>query len=296
MSKIPVVWTNDDITTGQSPQLQRQLDFLDRHGIPGVMFVIPGTTRGNIDGDAELLRVIEKSRAKGHEYFQHGHVHTPFESGVPELWMLDFDPATRRRYDTERFAIEAGHTLEALVTMIEKGRRIWRAAFAEDSPGYRPGWGAFCTNLYRALRIMGFDWVSSSIPCPTSWLWNMDRWDEPINFRPEFPTDPHKIEGIMEFPIGGDYAFQVVNHEDKIDRMVDLAMREFEIYYERRHPMLLCSHWHGLQRPGDKLGAPKHPTGTGYAVHEKLIPALQATGRAEFIGMTELVKRYGAGA
>jgi len=289
---IPVVWTNDDIHFGQSAPLRRQLAFLDRHGIPGVFFVIP-RSGGDLDEDAELLAVIEKARGNGHEFYQHGFIHTPFECGVPETGMLEYSPVAKRRFDEERGLLETQHTLEAQIEMLEAGRRIWRRAFGEDSAGFRPGWGAFCNNLYKALAILGYEWVSSRIPCFTSWEWNRGLWETPICFRDAIPTAPSlHPQGIREFPLGGDYAFRVPNDPKRIDAMVGLAMQEFDVYFERRDPMVIVSHFHGLEFPGASDGLAPDPHGTGYAVHEKLIPALLESGRATFIGMKELVARY----
>jgi hypothetical protein len=284
MPAIPLLWTNDDITVGCAQQHRRQLDFLDELGIPGVFFVIPRAREQTIDQDVELMTVIEQSRQRGHEYYQHGHVHTPFESGVPETWMLDFAPEVRRRYDEHRLEIEAQHTLERLVEMIDQGHRIWRTAFGEPSPGYRPGWGAICGNLYRALEALGFAWVSSRITSPTSWLWNQGRWDEPMNFRTAVPAGPVRIGRLIEYPIGGDYAFQVPDAPQRIDAMVDLGLRECQWYHERGLPMLIVSHWHGLERNG----------GTGYAVHARLLAKLLADGCVQPMGMTGLHQRYTA--
>ena len=291
-NKTPVVWTNDDISVGGADAHRRQLAFLNELGIPGVFFIIPEADGKTIDQDVELMHLIEASRDKGHEYYQHGHVHTPYESGIPELWMLAFAPGVMAEYDERRLEIEAGHTFEAMVEMIDKGRRIWRRAFAEDSPGYRPGWGAFCTNMYRALATLGFDWVSARMPCNTSWLWSQLKWDAPIDFRDAVPTRPHVVEGILEMPIAGDYAFHVPNKVERIDAMVGLGMDEFEIYAQRQDPMLIVSHWHGLQRPGADEGAPALESGTGYEVHKKLMPKLLADDRAEFCRMSELAARY----
>jgi|ERR1051326_7353207 peptidoglycan/xylan/chitin deacetylase (PgdA/CDA1 family) len=282
MKTIPFLWTNDDISFGQTEQHRRQLEFLDRYGIPGVFFMIPGGDEGKtLADDTELLRLIESSRARGHEYYQHGYIHTPYESGVPELSMLDFSPEVKRQYDERRAEIEASHTFEALTEKIEKGRKIWRRAFYEDSPGYRPGWGAFCTNLYRALEALQFDWVSSRLPSLTSWLWNLGRWDEPMNYRAAVEARPHRIGKLWEFPIGGDYGFRVPNEPARIEAMVGLGLQEFDYCHERDIPFLLVSHWHGLERNG----------GTGYAVHEKLLGQLIQSGKAEPICMSELARR-----
>jgi hypothetical protein len=278
--RIPFLWTNDDITFGTAEPMQKQLDFLDRFGIAGVFFVIPHNT-APITEDVALMKIIEKARGKGHEFYQHGYIHTPFESGVPELWMLEFSREVAQDYDERRLEIEKQHTLEAMVHMIASGAAIWRDAFGEPSPGYRPGWGAFCTNLYRALDVLGFDWVSSRIPCPTSWLFNQGKFDEPMRFRESVPAAPVRMgEQLWEYPIAGDYAFTVPNEPDKIDAMVDLAMREYEHYRTTGAPMLMCSHWHGLERNGD----------SGYAIHKKLLPKLLDAG-VEPMGLAELHRR-----
>ena len=234
-------WTNDDLGPGTADKLQRQVDFLKQWGIAGAFFVVPEQNGRAIDEDAELLRTIERAKKDGHEFYQHGYRHEPFECGVPETWMLEFAPDLLKYFDEHRLELERQHSLVALVAMIEKGRRIWQRAFGEDSPGFRPGWGAFCGNLYRALDALGFAWVSSTIPCPTSWLWNRGQWDYPLNFRDAVPAEPYRIENLLELPIGGDYAFAVPDEADRIDRMVDLGLRELHCYHEHGWPMLMVS-------------------------------------------------------
>lgn len=282
--RLPVIWSNDDIQSGKNEQLQRQLDFLDNLGIPGVFFVIPQGRDGPIDQDADLCRTIETARNNGHEFYQHGYVHTPFESGVPETWMLDFAPQQRARFDTDRLAIEKTHTLKKMVEKIEAGQRIWRRAFGEASPGYRPGWGAFCNNLYTALETLGYEWVSSRICTQTSWLWNQQMWDQRPDFREGIPGSPWRIGRLIEYPIAGDYGFRLPDDKDQIRRMADLCLEEFEQFYERGWQFNIVSHWHGLEKNG----------GTGYAVHANALPRIQQTGKAEFMGMAELHKRTAA--
>ncbi len=282
MKTTPFLWTNDDIHYGMVEQLRRQLAFLERFGIPGTFFVIPGGDAGKtLADDAELLKEIEQARAHGHEFYQHGYVHTPFESGTPETWMLDFDPAARRYCDEHRMELEAQHTWQALVTMLESGRRIWRRAFHEDSPGYRPGWGAFCTNLYLSLEALGVQWVSSRFPSPTSWLRQQGQWDAPMNYRPTVPAQPYRLGNLWEYPLGGDYAFLVPNEAPRIEAMVDLALQEFDYCHQRGLPFLLLSHYQGLE----------HSNNSGYAVHERLLTRLLKAGKAEPLRMSELHQR-----
>ncbi|MAE61384.1 MAG: hypothetical protein CMJ49_08525 [Planctomycetaceae bacterium] len=281
--RIPFVWTNDDIAHGLAEPLERQLAFLDRMGIPGVFFVVPGAPKP-LTEDEGLLAVIRDARGRGHEFYQHGLVHSPFESGVPELWMLQFSDEVFRDYDERRLEIEAQHSLSTMVRMLSMGQAIWREAFGEDSVGYRPGWGAFCGNLYRALDVLGYAWMSSRIPCPTSWLYNQGKFDAPLNFREAVSAAPERMGGsVAEYPMAGDYGFRVPNESDKIDAMVKLGMREMEHYCEIDAPMLMCSHWHGLE----------HAEGSGYAVHEQLIPRLLDSGRVEPMGMAGLHARQG---
>jgi peptidoglycan/xylan/chitin deacetylase (PgdA/CDA1 family) len=292
MGKIYVVWSNDDISFGQADKLTRQIDFIDRYGIKGSFFVVPrGVAKGEkiieedgkmtIDKDRELLKVIEKARVKGHRFYQHGYVHTPFECGVPELEMIDFSAEVKRSFSSERFEIEGSHTVEVIAEKIELGKKIWRRAFGEDSEGFRPGWGAYCINYYKSLEVLGFRWASTRIVLWTSWVWGQGNFDFKEGFRKGITPYPYKIGRILEIPIGGDYAFHV--KEGDIDRFFSLAVEEFNLSLENNYPFVPVCHWHGLERDG---------TDTGYKVHEKLIPALLKSGKAEFVTMDEIYKRY----
>jgi len=246
---------------------------------------------GDLDQNLELLRLIESARGRGYEFYQHGFLHFAFECGVPDLGMFTLDPRACREFDVKRAEIEALHTFEALVEMLDNGRRIWRRAFGEDSAGLRPAYGAFCTNLYLALAVLGHEWVSSRIPCMTSFLRSAGQWKALLDFRDGIPSVPQRLpQGLWEFPIAGNYGYRLLNDPARIDSMVALGLEEFEIYADRNAPMLIVSHWHGLQEPRDKGGSfPPRPEGMGYAVHEKLLPALRDTCKARFPRMSELV-------
>ncbi len=287
---LPTVWTNDDIHAGQAEALRRQLALLDRYAIPGVFFVIPDNGGLKpLDHDTELLRVIEAARNRGHEFYQHGFHHTAFECGIPALEMLALDPKATSRFESERAEIEAGHTLERQVEMLENGQRIWRRAFGENSPGFRPGWGAFCTNFYRALAALGYQWVSSRIPSMTAYH---QRVGTPITFHPGVPTGPHQLPGgVWEFPIGAEVGWRVPNDPAIIEGMVALGLEHHRHLTRLGDPHLLLSHPHGLAFEGALDGRPPLASGTGYAVHEKLLPLLIKGGEAEFIGMKELLAR-----
>jgi peptidoglycan/xylan/chitin deacetylase (PgdA/CDA1 family) len=285
--RLSIAWTNDDISTGDSCHLRCQLEMLDRHGIPGVFFVIPSNHKGDIDQDEELLALIAEARKNGHEFYQHGYKHFCFECGIPTLDMFNLDPGSKAYFDSNRDDVEAHHTLEALVEMLENGQRIWRRAFGEPSVGFRPGWGSYCGNFYKALKILGYQWVSSRIPSMTSYL---QQYDKPIEFYAGVNTGPHLLkQGVWEFPIGPEIAWRVPNDPKLMDVMVDMGMRHFEAMYEKQEPMLMVSHYHGLNFHGKVDGNEGHPVGTGYAVHDKFIPHVLQTGKARFVGMKELV-------
>jgi hypothetical protein len=81
--------------------------------------------------------------------------------------------------------------------------------------------------------------------------------------------------------MAGDYAFRVPDEERRIDAMAELALQEAKYLHERNLPMIVCSHWHGLEWAG----------GTGYRVHEKFIPKLLESGMIEPMGMRQLHER-----
>lgn len=129
-AKLPIIWTNDDIYTGCAVHLKRQLDFIDRFGIPGVFFVIPCAYPGKrgIDTDKELLQLIEEARGNGHEFYQHGYIHQAFECGISPMNVYPYDLEAKRLFDTDRDFLESLHTLEAQVEMLENSQRIWAPA------------------------------------------------------------------------------------------------------------------------------------------------------------------------
>jgi len=273
MKRIPAFWTSDDIHYGQTRQMQRQLDLLAQFDIPGTFFLVPKWTDYTLDQDAELLALLKRAIADGHEMGQHGYVHTPFECGVPELRMLNFSPAVQDRFTTERFQIEAAHTLPALKLMLTNGQVIWKRTFGVRSRGFRPGWGAFCGNLYRALSALRYEWVSSRLGSLTSWVWNAGDLT--------FPDEPALIGyapcrslKMPEYPIAGDYGFHVKRKD--IKKFAELGWAQFQACRQLGVPYNLVSHWHGLERNGD----------TGYAVHESLLRRIQKSGQAEWLTMS----------
>jgi len=174
--------------------------------------------------------------------------------------------AAKVDYSYRRFVLERLWQVDALAAQIEWGRRVWTDAFGAPSDGFRPGCGAFCGNMYQALEQLGFRWVSSRLASATGWMWQAGQYDYPL--RLEGPVLPFRQTNIIEFPILDDVAFRVP--QDKVDDFVELGWRLWTMCVEQGYPFVLCSHWHGLERAG----------GTGYAVHEKLLPRILDSGDA----------------
>jgi len=292
MKKIPFVWSNDDISFGQSDKFKRQIEFLDNLEIKGSFFVVPRRVANGeeviqengkmtLDRDSQLLDLIEDARKKGHRFYQHGWVHTPYECGIPDLEMLDFSGEVKKQFSTRRFEIEQSIKLEVIIEKIELGRKVWRKAFGEDSPGFRPGWGAYCSDYYKALEILGFRWSSARIYLWTSWVWGQGIFEFKEGFREGITPYPHKIGRIIEIPIGGDYGFKV--KEQDINRFFNLAVEEFNLCWSNGYPFVFVSHWHGLERDG---------TNTGYKVHQKFITYIIESERADFMTVEELYEKY----
>jgi peptidoglycan/xylan/chitin deacetylase (PgdA/CDA1 family) len=278
MKRTPVFWTNDDILYGQSSHMQRQLDFLAQFDIRGDFFVVPKAGAHTLDEDKQLVPMLKAAMAAGHGCYQHGFVHDPYESGIPDLLMLAFSPAVAQRYTDERFQVEAMHTLPALTKMIANGSSIWKRAFGQRSPGYRPGWGSFCGNLYRALGALGFEWVSSRCSSMTSWCWNSGDFSYPDKVLP-VGYGPFRIGKLIEYPIAGDYGFRVKRKD--IKKFAELGWAQFQACRKLGVPFNLVSHWHGLE----------FENGTGYAVHEILLKRLKKSGQAEFMTLGEYHER-----
>jgi len=278
MKTIPFLWTNDDITFGQTAELERMIAFLAEMRVPGTFFVVPIRSIGSIDQDKALVAAIRSAETQGHEFHQHGTRHTPFECGIPELAMLAASPEASHKFEAQRFEIEASHTVEALARMLEEGRKVWSNAFGLACRGFRPGWGAFCGNLYRALDLLGYQWSSARILSTTSWRRNFGEWDAPLAFREELPMLPAPFPGttVYEIPMtGGEYAFKVPLEEEKIESMVALGLEEFGWCYQRDLPFVMLSHWPGLARDD----------GAGYEVHRRFLRKIHESGKARFLTM-----------
>lgn len=274
----PVLWTNDDIKAGKANELRNMLAFLDRHGIPGVFFVIP-KAGGNIAEDPALLRVIDQGRENGHEFYPHGFAHTPFDHGLPPLLYMCKDPDLCKQYDGQRLAIEREHTFEAQVRRVEATLKIWRQAFHEESPGYRAPWCATSLGFYRALDALGVQWSSSSVHGITWHKYSCGQWDAPLEYNEGVPARPHQILGdVVEYPMPGDYSPRHIRGAEQVERFVDLALADFAHFRARNAPFVICSHWFCLEKDGCE----------GYKVHDALMPRLLAMPGVAFTGMRQL--------
>jgi peptidoglycan/xylan/chitin deacetylase (PgdA/CDA1 family) len=282
--KIPLIWSNDDITVGFGDSMLRQLELLDRFGIKGSFFVIPCPEKGTqrLTDDPKLVDLLKQAMADGHECAQHSTTHVCEENGTADLRMFDLmGDNAKVDYSRNRFQLERLWQVDALEAQIGWGLDVWKEAFGAPSPGFRPGCGSFCGNMYVALENLGFKWVSSRLISMTGWMWQAGRASYPL--RLEGPARPYWHGKLLEIPILDDVAFRVP--EGEVDRYVELGWRLWEECRQAGVAFHLVSHFHGLERNG----------GTGYAVHEKLLPRILATGQAEPMTAGEYQQRVRRG-
>lgn len=281
--KIPFIWTNDDITNGKLQSLEGHLAFLDKLGIKGTFFVVPcqGGVKELVE-DQPLVNALKDAMAQGHEAQQHTVTHVCIENGTADLRMYDLmGDQARFEYSTQRFLYEKIWSLENIQANINWGRTVWTEAFGKPSPGYRPGCGAFCANMYKALENLGFEWCSARLVSMTGWMWASGKWDYPVRF--DGTAKPWMQGRVMEFPILDDVAFRIP--QEKVNAMADLGWKLWEMCVERNDPYLLVSHPFALE----------HAERTGYQIHEKLIPQILDSGLAEPMTLHEYYTRVKAG-
>lgn len=283
MSRIPLLWTNDDIRYGASDAMARQLEFLERFDLKGTFFVVP-IQRGtdHLTDDPALVELLKQAAAAGHEMHQHSVTHHCIENGTADLRMFELmGEQAKIDYSEQRLVWERLWQVDALEAHIGWGQREWIDAFGSASPGYRPGCGSFCANMYRALENLGFAWCSSQLASITGWKWSAGQYDYPVQI--ERSPRPRRIGGLIEFPILDDVAFRLPR--EKIDDFVELGWQLWELCLERDAPYLLVSHPQALERDD----------GVGYAIHEKLLPRILETGRAEPMTMHAYHQQLEAG-
>ena len=282
-SKIPFIWSNDDIGCGQSEKMNRQLEFLRQFGVKGSFFVVPCANGDQLlTEDAHLIELLKHSMAEGHDVQQHSTTHKCIENGTADLRMFDLmGDEEKMEYSEKRFVWERIWQLDAIEAQINWGRRAWMDAFGSPSDGYRPGCGAFCGNMYQALERLGFKWANCRISSFTGWMWQAGHYDYPV--RLEGPVRPFRQGKLIEIPLLDDVAFRVP--QEKIGDYVELGWKLWQLCVERNSPYHLISHHHGLEHNG----------GTGYAVHEKLIPRILESRQAVPMTVSEYYDRIESG-
>lgn len=286
-NKIPFIWSNDDITTGQRASMERQLAFLERFGLKGTFFVVPCPLHEpELTEDAPLLELLKQAMAAGHDVQQHSTTHQCAENGTADLRMFQLmgDTAMREHSDN-RFVYERLWQVDAIEAQIGWGRDVWTQAFGAPSEGFRAGCGSFCGNLYPALENLGFQWCSSRLVSLTGWMRQAGHDQYPL--RLEGPLRPYRQGKLLEIPILDDVAFRVPRA--RVDDYVELGRRLWESCVERQIPAVLLSHPHGLEWENEG------ENGTGYAVHEKLLPLILESGLAKPMTISEYHRRIEAG-
>lgn len=280
--KTPFLWTNDDIARGCAINMHKQLEFLRRWNLKGTFCVVPCLDRVPIIEDPEIVDTLKQAESEGHELVQHGTTHICEENGLMDIRMLDFFPAKERwAYAKNRFVFETLWTKEAIRDQIQWGMKVWTEAFGKPSSGYRPGCGSFCSGMYEALEELGFKWCSGRLSTFTSWQWNHGEYDYPEEVEP--PIRPYWVGKVLEIPIYDEIAFRVP--PQKVTDFIELGKRNWERCVENNWPYVLCSHYHGLEWCG----------GTGYQIHEEVIPYILESGQAEPMTLTQYYSRVTGG-
>jgi hypothetical protein len=270
----PFLWTNDDIACGHVPQMQRQLEFLARWDIKGSFCVVPCLGGKPLTRDRAIIELLQEAEAAGHELVHHSTTHHCEENGLMDIRMLDYmSPKEKWSYAHDRFPLESIWSFEAIRDQIRWGLDVWLEAFGKQSTGYRPGCGSFCGAMYHALEELGFKWCSGRMASFTGWQWSAGRLDYPEEV--DGPVRPYWIGKILEIPIYDDFAFRVP--VDKLQDFIGLAKRSWDRCVENGWPLVLCSHYHGLE----------HSEGTGYQVHEALLDYILGSGQAEPMTLTQ---------
>jgi peptidoglycan/xylan/chitin deacetylase (PgdA/CDA1 family) len=282
-AKIPFVWTNDDLSVSNYSDMETLLQFLDRFGLKGTFFVVPcpeGTSL--MTDDAKFVDALKAMKRAGHDPQQHSTTHMCIENGTADLRMFDLmgDDA-KQEYSQLRFVHERLWQVDALQAQIGWGRQVWTDAMGAPSDGFRPGCGAFCGNMYQALENLGFKWCSARMVSMTGWMWADGNTDYPR--RLEGPVAPVRQGNIVEFPIVDDVAFRIPS--EKIDDFAELGWQHWQECVERNVPFVLVSHPFAL----------KHDGGSGYAVHEKLLPRILDSGLADPMTLSEYYARIESG-
>jgi peptidoglycan/xylan/chitin deacetylase (PgdA/CDA1 family) len=280
---IPFVWTNADVSNGSYDKLARVLDWLARFDLKGTFFVVPRLHgEQQLTDDPKLVELLKSAMAAGHEAHQHSTTHHCEENGTADLRMYDLmGESAKAQYSRQRFVFERLWQLDALQAQIDWGRQVWIDAFGAPSPGYRPGCGAYCRNMYTALENLAFTWVSARLVSVTGWQWAFKHYAYPVTW--EYPGLPSRVGAMVEVPILDDVAFNIP--ADKIDVMVELGWQHWRHCVENHWPFVLVSHPFALEYEG----------GTGYRIHEKLLPRIMGSGLALPMTMNQYHRRLQAG-
>jgi hypothetical protein len=278
--KIPFVWTNDDIQNKLHHQFEPMQEFLARFDLKGTFFVVPCPEgKHQLTDDARLVELLHAAQRDGHDLQQHSTTHVCIENGTADLRMFDLmGDAAKVAYSQNRFVHERLWQVDALEAQIGWGRQVWIDAMGEASPGFRPGCGSFCGNMYRALENLGFKWCSARMVSMTGWMRAAGHWDYPRTL--EGPVMPSQQGGIIEFPILDDVCFRIPRA--RVNEFVELGWQHWQECVERKLPFVLVSHPFGLEHLSDA-----EYSGTGYEVHEKLLPRILESGHAAPMTLTE---------
>lgn len=286
---IAVAVTNDDTAAGDAAELRKVHAFQQRFGVPCSYFVIPFNreTGAGISSDPALLDAIREVCAAGSEVHPHSYTHNLFEWGYPEIVSaMEFSREACEAFADSRFAIEAYQAKEAMQRRLSRVVEEWQRAVQEPPRGFRSGWGSFSGTLYEVLCEQGFRWASVRFASRTPWLWcKRGEEDEvyPESINDAVGLRPFRQNGIVEFPILGDYGFHTFR--SRKESLVELFKRQFAACVDAAAPCVLVHHPHGLD-------AQDADPESGYEIYGEIFSWLAESGLARFVTMSRLYEEW----
>jgi peptidoglycan/xylan/chitin deacetylase (PgdA/CDA1 family) len=281
--------TNDDLMAGKSADLLRVKDFHDRLRIPVSYFVVPFNrqTGQRISQDAELLDAMQAACAAGSEFHPHSYKHNLFEWGYPEIVAaMEISREACEAFADARFAIDDYNRKDRMRERMKRVAEEWHRATGQVPRGFRSGWGSFSRTLYEVLTEEGFKWTSLRFASRTPWMWCKDPetappYPERIN--PAVGLVPFRQEGVIEFPLLGDFGFHT--RRANKPRLVELFKRQFGQCAEAGAPCVLCHHPHAL-------AAANADANSGYEIYADIFAWLRENRAARFVTMSELYEEW----
>jgi predicted deacetylase len=217
--------TFDDISPAYLSTLKLRwlIDLLNEMNILCTFFVVPDLN-ANSSHKSEFASCVKTASDFGHELSLHGYRHTKNEFGYLYPVPLPVIPLPPLKKQKECIA-QAKEVLIQLTGM---------------SPlGFRAPFYLYNNATLKALSSLNFKYDSSkTVFKPTHGARLRVRWTRNCN--------PHRVHGIIEIPLTGDYTFNLKN--SNFSDSVKRALRDFEWTKSRNGVFVMTIHPNRLNR------------------------------------------------